>query len=141
MRVDPGWTDWRHYQAGLADFGQDRFEEAIGSLEQMDFQSPDPRPKFYGLQVLFSVRTSWARRASGSLSGRGDEPIASSAVLERDRTGRKVPALQDASRLINGGVAVSGLTNRPISAERKSCLPRSLATVILASVSVQNLPP
>jgi len=55
MRVDPGWTDWRHYQAGLADFGQDRFEEAIGSLEKIDFQSPDPWPKFYGLQVLLSA--------------------------------------------------------------------------------------
>ena len=55
MRVDPGWTDWRHYQAGLSDFGQARFEEAIGSLEKIDFQSPDPWPKFYGLQVLLSA--------------------------------------------------------------------------------------
>jgi adenylate cyclase len=55
MRVDPGWTDLRYYQAGLADFGQDRFEEAIGSLEKIDFQSPDPWPKFYGLQVLLSA--------------------------------------------------------------------------------------
>ncbi|ATU94649.1 adenylate/guanylate cyclase domain-containing protein [Phyllobacterium zundukense] len=55
MRVDPGWTDWRLYQAGLADFGQDRFEEAIGSLEKIDFQSPDPWPKFFGLQILLSA--------------------------------------------------------------------------------------
>ena len=55
MRVDPGWTDLRHYQAGLSDFGQDRLEEAIGSLEKMDFDSPDPWPKFYGLQVLLSA--------------------------------------------------------------------------------------
>ncbi len=55
MRVDPGWTDWRHYQAGLADFGQEKYEEAIGSLEKIDFQSTDPWPKFYGLQVLLSA--------------------------------------------------------------------------------------
>ncbi|CAN7215622.1 guanylate cyclase [Phyllobacterium sp. LjRoot231] len=55
MRVDPGWTDWRHYQAGLADFGQEKYEEAIGSLEKIDFQSTDPWPKFFGLQVLLSA--------------------------------------------------------------------------------------
>lgn len=55
IQVDPGWTDWRYYQAGLADFGQDRFEEAVASLEQIDFASPEPWAKFYGLQVLVSA--------------------------------------------------------------------------------------
>jgi adenylate cyclase len=55
MRVDPGWTDLRHYQAGLSYFGQDRLEEAVGSLEKIDFESTDPWPKFYGLQVLLSA--------------------------------------------------------------------------------------
>jgi adenylate cyclase len=68
MRVDPGWTDLRHYQSGLAAFGQDRLEEAVGSLEKIDFQSPDPWPKFYGLQVLLS--------AYGHL-GRGEQVAAS----------------------------------------------------------------
>ena len=55
MQVDPGWTDWRYYQAGLADFGQGRFEEAAASLEKIDFDSPEPWAKFFGLQVLVSA--------------------------------------------------------------------------------------
>ena len=54
-RVDPGGNDYRHYLAGLADFGQGRFEEAVEYLEKIDLQSPDPWPKFYGLQVLVSA--------------------------------------------------------------------------------------
>jgi adenylate cyclase len=54
-RVDPGANDFRHYQAGLAEFGQGRFEEAVEYLERIDLQSPDPWPKFYGLQVLVSA--------------------------------------------------------------------------------------
>ena len=54
-RVDPGGNDHRHYQAGLAEFGQGRFEEAVDYLERIDLQSPDPWPKFYGLQVLVSA--------------------------------------------------------------------------------------
>lgn len=57
LRVDPnpGWTDFRLYQSGLADFSQGRFEEAVASLEKIDPNSPDPWPKFYGLQVLVSA--------------------------------------------------------------------------------------
>ncbi|MER9445551.1 guanylate cyclase [Mesorhizobium sp. M0340] len=54
-RVDPGGNDHRHYLAGLAEFGQGRFEEAVDYLERIDLQSPDPWPKFYGLQVLVSA--------------------------------------------------------------------------------------
>ena len=54
-RVDPGGNDYRHYLAGLADFGQGRFGEAVDSLERIDLQSTDPWPKFYGLQVLVSA--------------------------------------------------------------------------------------
>ena len=83
MRVDPGWTDWRHYQAGLAAFGEGRFEEAAASLEKIDLRSPEPWPKFYGLQVLVS--------AYGHL-GRSDE-IATAmeklkAVLQGERRRR-----------------------------------------------------
>ena len=49
-----GWTI-RHYQTGLAYFGQDRFEEAVGILEKVDMQSPDPWGKFYAVQVLVSA--------------------------------------------------------------------------------------
>ncbi len=74
MRVDPGWTDLRHYQAGLAAFGEGRFQEAIGVLENIDFQSPDPWPKFYGLQVLLA--------AYGHL-GRGDQVAAAREKLKQ----------------------------------------------------------
>jgi adenylate cyclase len=55
LRVDPGWTEWRHYQAGLAAFGQGRYEEAVAQLEQVDVRSPNPWTKFYGLHVLVAA--------------------------------------------------------------------------------------
>lgn len=59
MRLDPagpgGRADWRHYLAGLAAFGENRFEDAIQSLEEIDLGSPDPWSKFFGLQVLLSA--------------------------------------------------------------------------------------
>jgi adenylate cyclase len=58
-RLDPvglgGLADWRHYLAGLAAFGEDRFEEAVVSLEKIDLRSPDPWTKFFGLQVLIAA--------------------------------------------------------------------------------------
>jgi adenylate cyclase len=59
MRLDPaglsGVADWRYYLAGLAAFGEDRFEDAVQSLERIDKQSPDPWTKFYALHVLLSA--------------------------------------------------------------------------------------
>ncbi|WP_274628268.1 adenylate/guanylate cyclase domain-containing protein [Arvimicrobium flavum] len=55
MRVDPGWTDWRHYQAGLAEFGQGRFKEAIDALERINPDSPSPWPRFFGQHLLLSA--------------------------------------------------------------------------------------
>ena len=63
MRVDPGWTDWRHYQAGLAAFGEGRFEDAALALQKIDPRSREPWPKFYGLQVLLSAYGHLGRRA------------------------------------------------------------------------------
>ena len=55
-RVDPNsWRDWRHYQTGLAEFTQEKFQDAVRSIEKMDFESPDPWAKFYALQVLVSA--------------------------------------------------------------------------------------
>jgi adenylate cyclase len=54
-RVDPhSWMDYRRYQAGLAEFGQGKFEDAVRSIESMDLESPEPWAKFYALQVLIS---------------------------------------------------------------------------------------
>ncbi len=74
MQVDPGWTDWRYYQAGLAAFGQNKFEDAAAWLDKIDVNSPDPWAKFYGLQVLLS--------AYGHL-GRDDEIAAVKEKLGR----------------------------------------------------------
>jgi adenylate cyclase len=55
MRVDPGWTGWRHYLAGLAYFGMNRFEDAIASLKRIDSQSDGHWPNFFGLIVRMSA--------------------------------------------------------------------------------------
>lgn len=55
LRVDPGWTEWRRYQAGLSAFGQGRYEEAVEQLEQVDVRSPNPWTKFYSLHVLVAA--------------------------------------------------------------------------------------
>jgi adenylate cyclase len=55
LRVDPGWTEWRRYQAGLAAFGQGRYKEAVAQLEQVDVRSPNPWTKFYSLHVLVAA--------------------------------------------------------------------------------------
>lgn len=55
-RVDPiSWMDYRRYQAGLAEFGQGKFEGAVRSIGKMDLASPDPPANFYALQVLVSA--------------------------------------------------------------------------------------
>jgi adenylate cyclase len=74
-RVDPySWMDYRRYQAGLAAFGQEKFEVAVRSIEAMSLESPDPQAKFYALQVLVS--------AYGHL-GRTDQIAASLETLRK----------------------------------------------------------
>jgi adenylate cyclase len=67
MRLDPaglgGLADWRRYLAGLAAFGEDRFEDAVRVLEKIDLRSPDPWTKFYALQVLLSAYGHLGRSA------------------------------------------------------------------------------
>jgi adenylate cyclase len=55
-RVDPNsWMDYRYYQAGLAEFNQGKFEEAVRTIEKMDLASPEPWGKFRALQILVSA--------------------------------------------------------------------------------------
>jgi adenylate cyclase len=56
MRVEPGWTPWRSYVAGLAYFSMDRFEEAAASLEKIDTQPTEALGQFL-----------WPHRAIGDL--------------------------------------------------------------------------
>jgi TolB-like protein/class 3 adenylate cyclase/tetratricopeptide (TPR) repeat protein len=55
MRVEPGWTTWRYYLAGLAYFSMDRFEDAIASLEKINPKSRGLWLNFYGLIVRLSA--------------------------------------------------------------------------------------
>ncbi|HEY6631617.1 MAG TPA: adenylate/guanylate cyclase domain-containing protein [Rhizobiaceae bacterium] len=62
-RVDPkSWMNYRLYQAGLAQFSQDRFVDAVRTLDKIDLQSRDPWAKFYGLQVLISANAHLGRK-------------------------------------------------------------------------------
>ena len=54
IRVDPGWTPWRYYLAGLAYFSMDRFAEAVESLEKIDPRSGGYWTSFFGLIVKLS---------------------------------------------------------------------------------------
>ena len=63
MRVDPGWTDWRRYLAGLAYFGVGRFEDAVASLEKIDPQSAGHWTNFYGLILQLSADGHLGRTA------------------------------------------------------------------------------
>jgi adenylate cyclase len=72
MRVDHGWTEWRHYQAGLSAFGLEDFETAVSHLREIDPASESSWPKFYGLHVLAAAlahldRLPEAREATGDL--------------------------------------------------------------------------
>ena len=83
LRVDPdpGWMDYRHYQAGLAYFGQGRFEEAVGVLEKIDMQSPDPWAKFYARAgACFGLRASRPQRPDRDLHG----PVEEAVMAERN---------------------------------------------------------
>jgi adenylate cyclase len=66
-RVDPNsWMDYRRYQAGLAEFGQGKFEDAVRTIEEMDFESRDPWPKFYALQILVSANAHLGRKEAAA---------------------------------------------------------------------------
>jgi TolB-like protein/class 3 adenylate cyclase len=66
MRLDPaglgGWAEWRLYLAGLAAFCEDRFEDAVLSLEKINPQS-EQWSRFYGLQVRLSAYGHLGRSA------------------------------------------------------------------------------
>jgi len=55
MRVDPTWTGWRRYLAGLAYFGTGRFADAAESLEKIDPSSSETWTKINGLEILIAA--------------------------------------------------------------------------------------
>jgi TolB-like protein/class 3 adenylate cyclase/Flp pilus assembly protein TadD len=55
-RVDPNSSmDYRHYQAGLAAFGQEKFDDAVREIESMDLASSERWTKLFALQILASA--------------------------------------------------------------------------------------
>lgn len=61
-RVDPNsWMNYRSYLAGLAEFSQEKFEDAVRTLDKIDLEARDPWAKFFGLQVLISANAHLGR--------------------------------------------------------------------------------
>ncbi len=66
-RVDPNWTMWRRYLAGLAYFSLGRFEDVVASLEKVDFRlgdAPDPWDKYTYLVLLIAAEGQLGRTAN-----------------------------------------------------------------------------
>jgi TolB-like protein/class 3 adenylate cyclase/TPR repeat protein len=55
MRLDPGWTPWRRYLAGLAYFSMGRFEDAIASLEKIAPGTDGDSTSFFSLILRLSA--------------------------------------------------------------------------------------
>jgi adenylate cyclase len=66
MRVDPGWTTFRHYLSGLAQFSMDRFAEAATSFEAMDPDSPDYWSTYDGLVLSVAAYGHLGRSADAA---------------------------------------------------------------------------
>jgi adenylate cyclase len=68
MRVEPKWTRWRYFIAGLAYFSMERFQEAAASLEKIDTRSEgtgfwDFWANYNGLTLLISTYSQLGRGA------------------------------------------------------------------------------
>jgi tetratricopeptide (TPR) repeat protein len=87
LRVDPGWTPWRYYLQGLAYFSQDRFAEAVTSLEKIDLHSDDFWAKYYGLQVLLSAYGHLGRHADGAAVEQKLKPLLNEINVGQELSG------------------------------------------------------
>ena len=75
LRLDPGWNDHRRYLAGIAAFGEGRFEDAAVFFEEIALEGASPWPRWYGLQALISALRSsrterGCRRGQNEVHGR-----------------------------------------------------------------------
>jgi adenylate cyclase len=117
MRVDPGWTEWRRYQAGLSAFGEGDFVTAITHLDMIDLRSTNPWPKFYAAHLRVAAyaqlgamqKAQEARRQlEAILRERGDDPpnrmIAQQFFVFSQE--------EDAERLLHG-LALAGVPEWP----------------------------
>ena len=66
MRVDPGWTIFRRYLSGLAQFNMGRFAEAVTSFEAMDPESPDYWSTYSGLVMSIATYGHLGRSADAA---------------------------------------------------------------------------
>ncbi|HEV2899384.1 MAG TPA: adenylate/guanylate cyclase domain-containing protein [Pseudaminobacter sp.] len=84
MRVDPGWSRFRHLIAGLAYFSMDRFEEAAASLEKIDAQTKEATfwdfwANYNGLKLLISAYGHLGRSAEGAVAKERIKPYIAEA--------------------------------------------------------------
>jgi class 3 adenylate cyclase/TolB-like protein len=70
MQVEPGWTPWRRYLSGLADYSLKRYDGTIATLQQLD-----PKPKttsntfwgnYFGRWVLLAAYGQLGRTADAA---------------------------------------------------------------------------
>ncbi len=78
-RVDPNWTPWRRYLAGLSYFSLGRFEDAVASLEKIDFSLEErcrsPWDKYLRLELLIAAEGHLGRAADAASVRRRSSPI------------------------------------------------------------------
>ena len=121
MRVDPVWTDWRRYLAGLAAFGEGRYDDAAAAIEKIDLKSNDPWSKLLGLHVLISAYAHLGRSAempSATAAFRTVLMEGGHADYSRLRVQRFFVYKNDAdiNRLLEG-LAKAGLPELPATAD------------------------
>ena len=107
MRVDPGWTGWRHNLAGLADFGMGRFEAAIASFAKIDPKTDGRWDNFWGLVARIAAAGHLGRSAEAAAARDALQPILSdigpdelTVMVALQHFVFKNP--EDAERLIDG---------------------------------------
>jgi len=123
MRVDPGWTPWRYFLAGLAYFSMDRFEDAIASLEKIT-QPGDHWSNFYGLILRLSADGHLGRSADFAVVKEKLKPILAddnlselTGLLARNNFAYKNYA--DTKRLLDG-LHKAGVPELPAGFDPKS---------------------
>lgn len=126
-RVDPSWTIWRHYLAGLAYFSLGRFEDAVEFLKKSDFpltNPGDPWTKYMRLELLIAAEGHLGR-ADNAASAREEIKPHLAAVDYGELTGlltiQDIPFKNyaDTDRVLDG-LRKAGVPDLPFGFDPKS---------------------